>query len=182
MFLLFRYYQPMCEPCLYNIDCPPCLSKEQYFIIYFGIAINTIFAIFWLFKRIKRKTIEWEFFCRHNLSIGILFLLFFVLRKVVNRKYEIALLLLVQFCISVLLSLIIESSNDMNSTFGRLPYFVIKDNNGRFGKFRSFMTKNYIYWFKYGHTILENYLNSKIRHPLQLKNQMKTSFKERRWL
>jgi len=71
--------------------------------------------------------------------------LFFVLRKVVNRKYEIALLLLVQFCISVLLSLIIESSNDMNSTFGRLPYFVIKDNNGRFGKFRSFMTKNYIY-------------------------------------
>ena len=28
----------------------------------------------------------------------------------------------------------------MNSTFGRLPYFVIKDNNGRFGKFRSFMT------------------------------------------
>ena len=108
--------------------------------------------------------------------------LFFVLRKVENRKYKIALSLLVQFCISVLLSLIIESSNDMNSTFGRLPYFVIKDNNGRFGKFRSFMTKNYIYWFKYGHTILENYLNSKIRHPLQLKNQMKTSFKARRWL
>ena len=25
----------MCEPCLDNIDCPPCLSKEQYFIIYF---------------------------------------------------------------------------------------------------------------------------------------------------
>ena len=62
----------------------------------------------------------------------------------VNRKYEIALLLLVQFCISVLLSLIIESSNDMNSTFGRLPYFVIKDNNGRFGKFRSFMTNKTI--------------------------------------
>ena len=81
LFLLFRYYQPMCEPCLYNIDCPPCLSKEQYFIIYFGIAINTIFAIFWLFKRIKRKTIEWEFFCRHNLSIGILFLLFFVTKS-----------------------------------------------------------------------------------------------------
>ena len=93
--------------------------------------------------------------------------LFFVLRKEVNRKYKIALLLLVQFCISVLLSLIIwqswnididimalefidlskysvgyitESSNGMNFTFGRLSYFVIKDDNGRFGKFRSFMT------------------------------------------
>lgn len=33
----------------------------------------------------------------------------------------------------------------MNFTFGRLSYFVIKDDNGRFGKFRSFMTKNYIY-------------------------------------
>ena len=32
----------------------------------------------------------------------------------------------------------------MNSTFGRLPYFVIKDNNGRFGKFRSFMTNKTI--------------------------------------
>lgn len=66
--------------------------------------------------------------------------LFFVLRKEVNRKYKIALLLLVQFCISVLLSLIIESSNGMNLTFRRLPYFVIKDDNGRFGEFRSFMT------------------------------------------
>lgn len=28
----------------------------------------------------------------------------------------------------------------MNFTFGRLSYFVIKDDNGRFGKFRSFMT------------------------------------------
>ena len=28
----------MCEPCLDNIDCPPCLSKEQYFIIYFEAA------------------------------------------------------------------------------------------------------------------------------------------------
>ncbi len=28
----------------------------------------------------------------------------------------------------------------MNLTFRRLPYFVIKDDNGRFGEFRSFMT------------------------------------------
>ena len=35
---------------------------------------------------------------------------------------------------------ITESSNGMNFTFGRLSYFVIKDDNGRFGKFRSFMT------------------------------------------
>ena len=35
---------------------------------------------------------------------------------------------------------ITESSNGMNFTFRRLSYFVIKDDNGRFGKFRSFMT------------------------------------------
>ena len=35
---------------------------------------------------------------------------------------------------------ITESSNGMNFTLGRLSYFVIKDDNGRFGKFRSFMT------------------------------------------
>gem|GEM_PF-422931 len=35
---------------------------------------------------------------------------------------------------------ITESSNGMNLTFRRLPYFVIKDDNGRFGEFRSFMT------------------------------------------
>lgn len=39
---------------------------------------------------------------------------------------------------------ITESSNDMNFTFGRLSYFEIKDDNGRFGKFRSFMTNKTI--------------------------------------
>lgn len=35
---------------------------------------------------------------------------------------------------------ITESSNAMDFTFGRLVYFVVKDNNGkRFGEFRSFM-------------------------------------------
>ncbi len=32
----------------------------------------------------------------------------------------------------------------MNFTFGRLSYFEIKDDNGRFGKFRSFMTNKTI--------------------------------------
>lgn len=62
LFLLFRYYQPMCEPCLDNIDCPPCLSKEQYFIIYFGIAINTIFCNFLVIQKNKKKNYRMRVF------------------------------------------------------------------------------------------------------------------------
>jgi hypothetical protein len=29
-YALFRYWQPLCEPCLSRTDCPPCLSHEQY--------------------------------------------------------------------------------------------------------------------------------------------------------
>ncbi len=54
LYLLFKYYQPLCEPCLEGVECPPCLSEEQYFILYLGIAINTIFLIVWLFKKIKK--------------------------------------------------------------------------------------------------------------------------------
>jgi len=58
LLILFRYYQPLCEPCLGNTDCPPCLSKEQYFIIYFGIAINVLIACFCVFKKRRSKTLK----------------------------------------------------------------------------------------------------------------------------
>lgn len=54
LFLLFKNFQPLCEPCLDNVDCPPCISTEQYFIIYFGIAINVIIGIC-LFKKMKKS-------------------------------------------------------------------------------------------------------------------------------
>lgn len=56
LLLLFRYYQPLCEPCLDNVDCPPCISTEQYFIIYFGVVINVIIGIVCLSKKLKRKS------------------------------------------------------------------------------------------------------------------------------
>ena len=79
--------------------------------------------------------------------------LFFVLRKEVNRKYKIALLLLVQFCISVLLSLIIWQSWNIDidimalefinlpalfSEFVTIPicYFILK--NGKNKEIASF--------------------------------------------
>ena len=82
--------------------------------------------------------------------------LFFVLRKEVNRKYKIALLLLVQFCISVLLSLIIWQSWNIDidimalefinlpalfSEFVTIPicYFILK--NGKNKEIASFLVK-----------------------------------------
>jgi len=54
--LLYWYYQPLCEPCWDNQDCPPCISKNQYFILCFAIAINLLLGIYCLFKsRMKRK-------------------------------------------------------------------------------------------------------------------------------
>jgi uncharacterized membrane protein len=55
LLILFRYYQPYCEPCLDNTDCPPCLSQEQYFIIYFGIAINALIGIICIIRKMTQK-------------------------------------------------------------------------------------------------------------------------------
>ena len=61
LYLLFKDFQPLCKPCLDNVDCPLCISKEQYFIIYFGIAINVVIGIICLqwfiikFSKIKRQ-------------------------------------------------------------------------------------------------------------------------------
>jgi uncharacterized membrane protein len=60
LLLLYWYYQPLCEPCLNKNDCPTCLSKEQYFIIYFGIALNLLFSIYCIFKSKMRKRLHSE--------------------------------------------------------------------------------------------------------------------------
>lgn len=52
--LLFLYFQPQCEPCIEKNDCPPCLSRQQYFIIYFGIAVNLFFLGYYFFKGKKQ--------------------------------------------------------------------------------------------------------------------------------
>ena len=52
-FVLYKYYQPLCELCLNREDCPPCISKEQYFIIYFGIVLNIAMILYYIFKKKK---------------------------------------------------------------------------------------------------------------------------------
>lgn len=52
LYLLFRYYQPFCEPCLSN-DCPPCLSEQQYIIIYFCLGFNVIYFLYIIFWKKK---------------------------------------------------------------------------------------------------------------------------------
>ncbi len=48
---LYYYYQPLCEPCLDQHNCPPCLSTEQYFIIYSGIIFDLALGIYCLKKK-----------------------------------------------------------------------------------------------------------------------------------
>jgi hypothetical protein len=31
--ILFWYWQPLCEPCLFNTNCPPCISHLQYALV-----------------------------------------------------------------------------------------------------------------------------------------------------
>lgn len=54
---LFIYYNPQCEPCINDINCPPCLSKEQYYTLYFGTVANLIFGVSYFFRQKRtRKT------------------------------------------------------------------------------------------------------------------------------
>ncbi len=55
LLILYWYYQPLCEPCLDKKDCPPCISKEQYFIIYFGLVINLVWGLYYFYKSRKNK-------------------------------------------------------------------------------------------------------------------------------
>jgi len=52
-FLLYKYYQPLCEPCLNKEDCPPCISKEQYYIIYTTVVLNIAMILYYYLKRKK---------------------------------------------------------------------------------------------------------------------------------
>lgn len=57
LFLLFRYFQPLCEPCLDN-DCEPCLSQKQYAIIFIGITVNLLGFVVCIYKTIKKSKEE----------------------------------------------------------------------------------------------------------------------------
>ena len=49
----FWYYQPLCEPCLDNQDCPPCWSEEQYFLIYLCVGINLLLGLYYFYRSKK---------------------------------------------------------------------------------------------------------------------------------
>lgn len=51
LFLLFQYYQPVCEPCSDALNCPPCLSKQQYVVIYSFAAVNLIYGLYCFFRK-----------------------------------------------------------------------------------------------------------------------------------
>jgi hypothetical protein len=52
LYLLYRYNQPLCEPCLDSQECPPCISDEQRIITWFGV----IAFIFTLIAFISERT------------------------------------------------------------------------------------------------------------------------------
>lgn len=54
-FLLFKYYQPLCEPCLPDTDCPPCRSKEQYKVEYIFGALDIIIISRIFYLAMKRR-------------------------------------------------------------------------------------------------------------------------------
>jgi len=56
LLILFRYYQPVCEPCFDNSECPICMSSEQYFIVYSALAINIIVLSVNLIKRKTKRS------------------------------------------------------------------------------------------------------------------------------
>ena len=55
LIFLFKIRQPECEPCGDFPDCPPCISPEQYFIIYFAMVINPIGGLYCLYKHRKNQ-------------------------------------------------------------------------------------------------------------------------------
>lgn len=54
-YMLYRYYQPLCDSCLPGTECPPCRAKEQYIVVYlFGVLeIVILFRIIYLALRKK---------------------------------------------------------------------------------------------------------------------------------
>lgn len=57
-FLLYRSYQPLCEPCLEKAICASCMGKEQYLILYTAGAIEILILmriIYLLMRHLMRK-------------------------------------------------------------------------------------------------------------------------------
>ena len=54
-YLLFEYYQPLCEPCLPNTYCPPCRSKEQYMVQYTTGVIDALILLRIFYLLIRKK-------------------------------------------------------------------------------------------------------------------------------
>lgn len=50
----YFYAQPLCEPCLPELPCPPCISKEQIFIIWIGVIIAVATIIYLLISSLKK--------------------------------------------------------------------------------------------------------------------------------
>lgn len=51
LIFLYYYFQPLCEPCIDLHNCPLCMSKEQYVIVYLGIALNLMLGVYCLLKK-----------------------------------------------------------------------------------------------------------------------------------
>jgi len=49
----FFYDQPLCEPCLPGMECPPCISEQQIITFWTGIIIVTITVFYLLFINFK---------------------------------------------------------------------------------------------------------------------------------
>jgi len=55
--IMFAYlsFQPLCELCLPNLACPPCISKEQIFLSWLGVTLLIFFLVRNVLKIFKRK-------------------------------------------------------------------------------------------------------------------------------
>jgi hypothetical protein len=49
---LYYYYQPLCEPCINDKNCPPCISQEQVIIVWIAIATNAIYIVYLIWRKI----------------------------------------------------------------------------------------------------------------------------------
>jgi len=55
-YIIYQYFQPLCEPCLTD-NCPPCISSEQYLTIYLFAFLDLILMIRIVYLAIKNKRI-----------------------------------------------------------------------------------------------------------------------------
>ena len=51
----YKFYQPLCEPCLTQNDCPPCISETQIFLKYLGLSIIFGFVIWKIIQSFKNN-------------------------------------------------------------------------------------------------------------------------------